>query len=73
MKTLKFDISCGEKTCAHEKGKFCRFFGSRRFGTIPCCVLFPTEDNSFTELETGDDGWVLRCNDCLETESKQPS
>lgn len=64
---LSFIIECGEKTCASSPGKFCKFFGSRRFGTIACCLLFPDKEGlSFTELDTDNDGeWTLRCEDCL--------
>lgn len=76
-KTLKIQISCGEKTCASEPGKFCRFFGSINFGSTPVCVLFPSEDNSYTKLFQNEDkdskifGWTERCKSCLNIEEKK--
>jgi hypothetical protein len=62
---LPIEIDCGDQTCAKEPGKFCRFFGQVKFGTIPVCMLFPSVDNSHTILEQGPDGWTLRCTECL--------
>ena len=57
MKKLTFDIECGEKTCASEPGKFCKFlrlgFGQRK----QSCVLFGRVDDK--------DGWIQRHKDCL--------
>jgi hypothetical protein len=71
-KMLKIEIKCGDTTCASEPGEFCKFFSTIRFGTVPVCRLFPSRDDSLTELKTsGDDqsGWVLRCEACLKQES----
>lgn len=54
-------IEHGEKTCASEPGKFCRFLGAKSFGTVPVCMLF--ENRLLNEK----DGWVLRHKDCLNT------
>jgi len=73
MKTLKININCGETTCASEPGKFCQFLGSRRMGTIPVCMLFPTKNpgrkdpGSLTDLDQTD-SWLQRCPACLEAE-----
>ena len=65
MKTLKINIECGETTCAKAPGEFCSFMGSMRFGTIPICSLFPSDRDTYTELRD-QDGWVQRCQQCLE-------
>ena len=62
---LEIIIECGEHTCASEPGKFCRFLGSMRFGTIPLCLLFPDRESSHTLLEEKD-GWLQRCDACKE-------
>jgi len=66
MKTvLPIEIECGKTTCASEPGAFCRFVGSRAFGTQPLCTLFPdTEDHPYTRL-CEIDGWLQRCPVCL--------
>lgn len=64
MATVVINIRCGERTCARTAGEFCQYFGSIRFGMVPVCRLFPSDDNSYTELEAVD-GWTLRCKDCL--------
>lgn len=53
-------IEHGEKTCASEPGKFCRFAGSKSFGTDPWCTLFNTRLRD-------KDGWLQRAPECLET------
>jgi len=73
-KNLCISISCGDKTCASTPGQFCKFFGSKYFGQIPLCMLFPSEDGSHTELQTDIDelsntkGWTLRCQKCHDFE-----
>lgn len=66
-KKLAIDIECGETTCASKPGTFCRFRGSKKFGQLPCCMLFPdpTTMAAYTELEEID-GWIQRCANCLE-------
>ena len=70
---LTLEILCGEKTCAYAKGKFCPYLGSKRFGTVSLCLLFPPkdpmphQDGAATELETKD-GWLQRCDACLAAE-----
>jgi len=64
MKILQIPINCGKSTCAKSPGNFCQFFGTIKFGTIPACRLFPTNENSYTKLEEKD-GWTQRCNECL--------
>ena len=62
---LTIDIECGVDTCASKKGKFCKFFGSRKFGQIPVCTLFPSDISTFTKLEEKE-GWTQRCGACKE-------
>ena len=64
MKTIKIEIDCGENTCASVPGKFCKFLGSMRFGTINVCMLF-NDETSHTVLEDKD-GWIQRCPKCIE-------
>jgi hypothetical protein len=52
-------IEHGEETCAVSPGKFCRFLGSKKFGTVPVCMLY---DKELFEV----DGWVDRCHECME-------
>lgn len=59
---IVFEINCGDKTCAHEKGKFCQFLGTKSFGTKFICTLFDNE-----VLFDGEDGWLQRCPKCLAT------
>ena len=60
--TLKFQT--GLKTCAIEKGKFCRFVTSRNFGQDSYCKLF--------DLKLYDkDGWLMRCESCLELDKNE--
>jgi hypothetical protein len=66
MVRVSVEIQCGESTCAKERGKFCKFFGARDFGTVPVCSLFPSENHTFTDLEVSN-GWVQRCKSCLES------
>lgn len=72
-RTLQIKINCGEKTCASVPGKFCRFCGSRRLGSMPVCMLFPAKNpgrknvGGRTDLEMKD-GWTQRCDDCLKAE-----
>ena len=66
---LVFKIECGEKTCASEPGKFCCHVGSKKFGTVPICLLF--RDVEYREVELGEkDGWLQRCGACLEVEAR---
>lgn len=48
----------GETTCAVEPGKFCRFAGSRKFGSEYVCLLFNARLYD-------QDGWLTRCTECL--------
>jgi hypothetical protein len=65
---LTIEVGCGEKTCAYAPKQFCAFFGSRKFGQIPVCMLFPElPGDSVTVLETQGE-WTLRCAACLESQ-----
>lgn len=67
---LNFKIQCGEKTCAYEKGKFCKYLGTKKLGIIYVCLLFPDDKGSFTVLEDIN-GWLQRCPDCLKASKKE--
>lgn len=66
-RNIQIKITCGEKTCASEPGKFCEFMGSRKFGNIPICTLFPSTYEVITDLKEIE-GWVQRCEACLNSE-----
>jgi hypothetical protein len=58
---IPITIECASKTCGDKKTKkFCSFYGLTKFGTQPICLLFKEE------LFDDDDGWAMRCPDCLE-------
>lgn len=64
---LELTIRCGERTCAAAPKQFCPYFGTRKFGQVPMCRLFPTQTGSATVLEE-QDGWTQRCQACLDSE-----
>jgi len=73
MKTLKISIDCGETTCASTPGVFCKFFGTRKFGSVSLCNLFTNPNPGYKESESSmpledKNGWVQRCKQCLEAE-----
>jgi len=53
------EIEMGEKTCAIEPGKFCKFLGSSSIGQKFHCMLFG-------EKVFDEGGWLQRCPKCLE-------
>lgn len=57
---ITFETECGEKTCAAKPRQFCRFFGSKNFGQDAWCMWFNCEIRD-------KDGWVQRCQQCLDT------
>lgn len=68
MRTVNIEINCGLTTCAAEPGKFCKYFGTIKFGQILVCRLFPSEEDSYTVLEELN-GWTQRCGDCMVNEA----
>lgn len=66
-RNLKITINCGETTCASEPGKFCRYMGTKYFGTQFICMLFP-DGYEFTFLFDDKNGWLQRCKACLDAE-----
>jgi len=68
MRTLEFKINCGETTCASEPGKFCEWFGAKRLGTLPICMLFGESLKDQHGVEGGE-GWTQRCDRCLQHDS----
>ena len=62
---LTLEINCGEKTCASEYGKFCKYLMTRMDGTRPSCYLF--EQRLFNTKEDST-GWTLRCKECKDAE-----
>jgi len=68
-------IEAGDTTCASEPGKFCKFVGSKRFGSVYVCMLFPEsnpghKDSGTDTILKEKDGWLQRCPACLEAEGK---
>lgn len=61
-KKLQFAVQCGEKTCSYGYRKWCKHLGTRRFGSVPVCMLFQKD------LEYDDKFKALRCTMCLESE-----
>jgi hypothetical protein len=55
----KLTFKCGESTCAYDKGKFCRFFTLKDFGTKYKCKLFGSE--LFEDIPMGS---IQRCEEC---------
>lgn len=53
------EFTHGERTCAYEPGKFCRFFSTITFGHSSLCRLY--NDKLW---EKG--GWVQRSPKCIE-------
>ena len=69
--SLNILIEAGEKTCASEPGKFCRFVGTWRMGSVAVCMLFPEpnpgyKESGMTALKESEKGWLLRCQACLD-------
>ena len=65
-------IDAGEKTCASEPGKFCRYVGQKAFGTKHVCTFpFLSETTDYPRLYDVD-GWLMRLPVCLETFLPEP-
>jgi len=62
--TITRTIVCSETTCASERGKFCDYVGTRRFGSERVCTAFEGEPIRLYDH----DGWLQRCDACLEAE-----
>ena len=61
MKTIKFELNCGEFTCAAKPGEWCQFLGAKKFGSIPTCLLFRDDQGDLIELRnTGGVGTALQ-------------
>lgn len=54
----------GETTCAVTPGVFCRFWGTKNFGTKNVCGLF-CDTPLYDHTEGERTGWVARCRECL--------
>lgn len=66
------EVHCGEKTCASEPGAFCPFLRNRHYGKYWVCTLFRNTEDLPTDLrgsEGGVEGWLLRCEACLQAEA----
>jgi len=63
---LVLKISCGEKTCAKEPGKFCEWVTTGKFGSISYCWLWNDRDFRGRPLPLEEEGgWLLRRPECL--------
>ena len=72
MPVLQIETGSGDRTCFNKSTrKWCKFYGTVRFGQIPVCMLFPGGDGEpVTLLETSKpnlEGWVLRCKKCVDS------
>lgn len=69
-RTISFEIECGDETCCSKPGELCKFLGTRRFGSLWVCRLFPA-DEGHTVLEDVVEGpkkgWIGRCRACMES------
>lgn len=66
--TIINEIDAGEKTCASAPGVFCKFAGSRRFGTEAVCLLFTVPGTGSPRTLNTTTGWMLRLPECLAAE-----
>lgn len=69
--TIVADVECGEKTCASEPGKFCRFVLTSHFGQQWHCGLFTEIDRRDSvqfRLLKEEGGWLMRHAACLAAE-----
>ena len=55
LKVKTFTTPEGKPTCASNvsKGNSCRFLGTRRFGTVDCCLALSVEIRRDGELQDG--------------------
>ena len=67
---LEIEINCGDLTCASKKEGSCDFIGQRGYSEIFACLLFPSNDVSYTFLEVKNDK-ILRCKECLKSEIRK--
>jgi len=68
QRLLHLPITCGERTCASEPGKFCRYLTNTSFGSCFHCQLFSLA-NGLEQLKEKQ-GWLQRHPLCLALESK---
>jgi hypothetical protein len=78
MPTLKLEIECGEKTCASEPGKFCKWLRTARFGSIWTCQIFCEcgtilDGKIYPDSLEEKDGWIQRHPECLKNCSQKKS
>lgn len=66
MRTLKFNVDCGEATCSDvHNHKVCKYWTTHPSdGVNGYCELFGKK------LKKNDEGWSLRCAQCLKKEAK---
>ncbi|GAG79004.1 unnamed protein product, partial [marine sediment metagenome] len=64
--TIKFEIECGEKTCAVEPGKFCEYTRVPANGNAYCAMLSsPGKFDRKLLQESEPRGWLMRHKECL--------
>ena len=70
-RTLQLPITCGDKTCASEPGKFCRFLQATKFGQNHFCLIWHETDGRGKPLPIEEkDGWLQRRSECLTHEER---
>jgi len=70
-KNLVLPITCGEKTCGDGLGEMCEFVRQHGFGTRFLCGIYSQDPEGYTRYLKDKDGWLMRCEECLQTEEKQ--
>jgi len=65
VRRLTIVIESGETTCEIVPGVWCEHVGAVMMGTIPVCLLFPSNGGSHTILKEDKSGWIQRCDACL--------
>lgn len=63
-RTLEIEIDCGDSVCYNGE-RLCKYVYTSHFGTRWHCYLFGDPERPLLE---GEDGMLLRCDECLQTE-----
>ena len=68
MRHLTITIQCGDLTCAESPGNICLCLrAGDDAGKEQVCILFPSDDGSYTRLAVQDD-FAMRCDACINSE-----
>lgn len=72
MRKITLEIDCDDERCL-PPGSRCAYFGAVKFGQVPVCTLFPSDEGSYTELhntKADGTGFTLRCQECKDHETR---